>query len=224
MKGVLHPDDARRAVDHGRRGRHRLQPRRPPARRGPRGARRPAARRRRGRRPDDRPVRQRHPPRGGRLQGHGARGAVRAAGPALLLRPRRRRRAGRARRAGEPDRRHRPDARPGRVLLVRGDRSGRTWSRSRTPQRFPSSEGGSVPTIPGHSRNMFQTSQRHRTSADGEAGVGERGRPDAQDQRRADEQARDHDPDRQGVAGAGELAHQAARSAGGRTGRSARRA
>lgn len=47
-------------------------------------------------------------------------GALRAAEATLLLRPRRRRRTGRARRASEPDRRHRPDTRPVRMLTVRG--------------------------------------------------------------------------------------------------------
>ena len=35
LKGILHPDDARRALDHGVGGRHRLEPRRPPGSTGP---------------------------------------------------------------------------------------------------------------------------------------------------------------------------------------------
>ena len=45
--------------------------------------------------------------------------------------------------------------------------------------------------------------------ADGESGVGQRRRAHAEDQRRGDEQAGDHDADGQGVAGPGQLADQA---------------
>ena len=49
LKGMLHPDEAKAAVDHGVDGHHRLQPWRPPARRGAGRARRAAGDRRGGR-------------------------------------------------------------------------------------------------------------------------------------------------------------------------------
>ena len=73
LKGILHPDDARRALDAGVDGDRRLQPRRPPGRRRDRDARRAARRRRGGRRPRPGAARQRHPQRRRRLQGARAR-------------------------------------------------------------------------------------------------------------------------------------------------------
>ena len=57
LKGIVHPDDARRAIEAGMDGIDRLQPRRPPGRRCDRHARRAARSHRRGRRPDPGPAR-----------------------------------------------------------------------------------------------------------------------------------------------------------------------
>ena len=73
VKGILHPTTPGGPASGARRG-HRLEPRRPPGRRGDRLARRAAGDRRRRRRRTCGPARQRRPLRGRRGQGAGARG------------------------------------------------------------------------------------------------------------------------------------------------------
>ena len=102
----------RRAEGRRARGRRRdrLQPRRTPARRRNRHPGCPAPRRGRHRRPT-RPCSSIAASAAGRTSSKPWRwGALRVAGPAILLRPGDRRREGRARSALEPDRRHRPHA------------------------------------------------------------------------------------------------------------------
>ena len=73
VKGVERADDAERLAAMGCDGRHRLQPRRAPARRRSRDARRAAGGGARGRRPDERAHRRRRAARGRRSQGDRAR-------------------------------------------------------------------------------------------------------------------------------------------------------
>ena len=107
---------------------HRVEPRRPPARLGAGDARRAARDRRRGRRQAGDPDGRRDPPRHGRAQGAGARGAGRADRTARAVGPRDGRRArdpadGRAdpRRAGLGDGPHGRHVRDGRAAV--GDRA-----------------------------------------------------------------------------------------------------
>ena len=104
LKGILDPDDARRALDAGV---DRLEPRRPAGRRRDRRARRAASDHRGGRGPPAGSTRQRRAMRGRRVQGSRARSAGSSRRPAVRVRPRRGRRRGSARPAAEPDRRAR---------------------------------------------------------------------------------------------------------------------
>ena len=129
LKGIQHPDDARRAADAGIDGGDRVEPRRPPGRRRDRVARRAPRGGRGGRRSGRGPVRQRHPHGRRRRQGAGARRAGGAPRAPVRLRPRPRRRGRRAprpplraRRARADDGAHRRgggQASSARELLVR---------------------------------------------------------------------------------------------------------
>jgi heme/flavin dehydrogenase (mycofactocin system) len=143
VKGIQHPDDARRALDAGATCDLGVQPRRQQPGRHPRLDPGAARRGGRGGRPAGDPLRRRHPARQRRGEGPRARRQGSHDRPGLPVGDGRRRREGRGQRAADPAQRHRRGPARPRPLLdprsrARGpDRSARLHPRPEVARRGP---------------------------------------------------------------------------------------